>query len=322
MCGLAGLYRMAEDSVPGDLQKVQRATGLLSHRGPDNQSVKQHGRVSFGHARLSIIDTSENAHQPMEDRTGRFLIVYNGELYNYKSVRKKLESLGRVFQNQSDTEVIVNAYAQYGKNCLQHFNGFFAFAIYDKQTHTLFAARDRMGIKPFYFSQQSEIFSFGSELLSVAEISDCRELNTKALHLYFQLTYVPAPHSMYNGVNKLLPGHSIEIREGEVRIEKYYDLTISSVENTSLENAAQTVRESLIRAVEMRMVSDVPLGTFLSGGIDSSIVTSIAARNCSTLDTFSLGFSDAPYLDESAAAREVAQALGTRHHEIMVTQET
>lgn len=320
MCGIAGIYRFGAGSDPSDLEKVQRATGFLGHRGPDNQAAEQHGCVSVGHARLSIIDTSPAAHQPMQDGTERYVIVYNGELYNYKTIRKELEAKGRVFRNQSDTEVILNAYAQYGKECLHHFNGFFAFAIYDKQTQTLFAARDRMGIKPFYYSHQTEIFAFGSELKAVAELANCRELNKKALHLYFQLTYVPAPLSMFEGVNKLLPGHFIEISDGKVNIEKYHDLSISSPVVENFKSAAQSIRQSLFRAVEMRLVSDVPLGTFLSGGIDSSIVTFIASQYLPNLDTFSLGFSDAPYLDESAAAKEVARAYGTRHHEIMVAQ--
>lgn len=322
MCGIAGRYIITQNIQQADEQLVRTATERIAHRGPDNLSVVSKDRACFGHARLSIIDTSEAGNQPMADDTGRFLITYNGELFNFREIRESLKKKGVHFNSQSDTEVVLKAYIHLGVKCLEEFNGFFSFAIYDRQTHDFFAARDRLGIKPFYYSLSSSQFNFGSELSAVMALVGEPKINHQALHLYFQLTYVPAPHSMIQGINKLEPGHFIEIKSGNVRTEKYFDVSETENDPRTFGEAAKKVREELERSVRMRLVSDVPVGTFLSGGIDSSIVTSIAARHSSSIEAFSLGFSDVAYLDESPLAKTVAKSLGVKHHVFMVSNDS
>lgn len=320
MCGIAGIVKFSDPTDSSDYAAVETAVKYLSKRGPDYQSVYQKDKFCFGHARLSIIETSALSNQPMEDVSGRYSIVYNGELYNFKSLRKELESLGATFKTESDTEVLLNAYIHFGTSCLQKFNGFFAFAIYDKETETLFAARDRMGIKPFYYHADSNEFSFASELKALHPLCTEWTLDYEALQLYFELTYVPAPLSMISGVKKLKPGYFALITKGQIVLESYFELTTQPACDDTFETAAAKVKSHLTRSVSMRMVADVPLGTFLSGGIDSSIISTLAAREKSRLETFSLGFKDLPWFDESKYAQVVAHHIGSRHHEIMASE--
>lgn len=320
MCGIAGTYFQNRLSDAKDEDSVRKATGILSHRGPDHRGYKTLGSAAFGHARLSIIDTDARSHQPMSDSTGRYLITYNGEIFNYQSLRRSLELEGYKFATESDTEVVINAYAHYGKSCLDEFNGFFSFAIYDHVKNCFFAARDRMGIKPLYFSINENSIAFTSELTAIRPLVNDWSINLRALHLYFQLTYIPAPHSIINGVEKLLPGHYIEMTPDHFEKRPYFELSGEPETINSFSACAQEVKEHLGRSVELRMVADVPLGTFLSGGIDSSIISHLAAKHHPNLETFALGFSDAPYLDESDAAERVAKAIGSKHHRIMVNR--
>lgn len=322
MCGIAGRYNITENSQHTDEQKVRTATERIAHRGPDFSAVVSKERACFGHARLSIIDTSPAGNQPMADDSGRYLITYNGELFNFVEVREKLIKKGVVFNSKSDTEVVLNAYIHFGAKCLHEFNGFFAFVIYDRQTHNLFAARDRMGIKPFYYNFADGQFNFSSELSGAMALVENPSINHKALHLFFRLTYVPAPHSMIDGVLKLEPGHYIEIKSGHFQQKRYYNIRDVAHSSLTLEESVVRVRQELERSVKMRLVSDVPVGTFLSGGIDSSIVTSIAAQFSSSLEAFSLGFSDEAYLDESSAASTVAKSLGVKHNVFMVSNDS
>jgi asparagine synthase (glutamine-hydrolysing) len=320
MCGIAGIVRFNQPTDSSDFNSVEAAIKHLSKRGPDYQSVYQKDKFCFGHARLSIIETSALSNQPMEDASGRYTIVYNGEIFNFKSLRQELESLGATFKTQSDTEVLLNAYIHFGTSCLQKFNGFFAFAIYDKETETLFAARDRMGIKPFFYQAGDKEFSFASELKALHPLCKDWNLDYEALQLYFELTYVPAPLSMISGVKKLKPGWFILIKNGQIALENYFELTTQPACNDDFETAASKVKGHLTKSVNMRMIADVPLGTFLSGGIDSSIISLLASREKSRLETFSLGFKDLPWFDESKYAQVVAHHIGSRHHEIMVSE--
>lgn len=320
MCGIAGIVKFSQPTDSFDYKSVGLAVKHLSKRGPDYQSVYQKDMLCFGHARLSIIETSALSNQPMEDATGRYLIVYNGELFNFISLRSELESLGAIFKTHSDTEVILNAYIHLGTSCLQKFNGFFAFAIYDKHTDTLFAARDRLGIKPFYYHYDVAEFSFASELKALHPLCKEWELDLEALQLYFELTYIPAPLSMVSGVKKLMPGWFLLVNKDNVTLEKYFELTTKPVCNDDFLTAAAKVKEHLTRSVRMRMMADVPLGTFLSGGIDSSIISMLASREKSRIETFSLGFKDLPWFDESKYAQVVAHHIGSKHHEIMVSE--
>lgn len=321
MCGITGLYNFNRAADEADYGRVQKAVAAIAHRGPDHREVRAIGQSCFGHARLSIIDPSDQGNQPMTDDNKRFWLAYNGELYNYKELRHSLESKGMNFRTECDTEVVLKAFIHYGKECLNHFNGFFAFAIYDRAEHRFFAARDRMGIKPFYYQINENGILFGSELSAVSAMVENLSLNHKALHLYFQLTYVPAPHTMLNGIEKLPPGHMIELLPGSKKVERWFDLRAVEPISPTFEKAAQLVKKEVERSVNLRMVADVPLGTFLSGGIDSSIVSAIAERNHEKLSTFSLGFSDSEYLDESGSAEKVAKAIGSNHHRIMVNRQ-
>lgn len=321
MCGIAGTYLYHRKAGESDEAAVNAAIQSIAHRGPDHRAVIRQNQACFGHARLSIIDTSDSGNQPMWESTERFVITYNGELYNYKALREVLIQKGLVFRTNCDTEVVLNAYAHFGSDCVQHMNGFFAFAVYDRKEDRFFAARDRMGIKPFYYALGDDRISFGSELSAVMAMTKNPVLNRKALRLYFQLTYIPAPHSIIEGIHKLKPGHFIEVSGGNFRTQRYFDLKETTPSSTPFKDAAQQIRSELERSVQMRLMSDVPLGTFLSGGIDSSIVSSIAARHHPNLETFSLGFRDSRYLDESETAARVAQHIKSKHHKFMVGRE-
>lgn len=254
----------------------------------------------------------------MQDETGRYWLVYNGEIFNYRELRSELEESGVRFHTQSDSEVVLQAFIRYGRNCLQKLNGFFAFALYDQQDHRLFAARDRMGIKPIYYCLDETGICFGSELSAVQKLSYRHDLSSQALHLYFRLTYIPAPHTMIDGIEKLLPGHFIDISQNGKQIEKYFHWQPADVV-TTFDDSVKMVRSEVERSVKMRLVADVPLGTFLSGGIDSSIISAIAAKHTAKLETFSVGFPDSAYQDESEKAVQVARHIGSRHHKIMVS---
>ncbi len=257
----------------------------------------------------------------MQDKSGRYWLVYNGEIFNYKELKTNLKQKGIRFSTESDSEVLLQAYIHYGEKCVDYFNGFFSFAIYDQVEHRLFAARDRLGIKPFYYCLDENGLSFGSELTAVKQLSGRKEVDHRALHLYFQLTYIPAPYSIISGINKLKPGHFIVLSSEGHRMEKYFDLKTEE-SPVGFKDATAMVRSELERSVKLRLVADVPVGTFLSGGIDSSIVSSIAARHSEKLQTFSVGFPDSKYQDESINAEKVAQHIGSNHHKIPVSNKT
>ncbi len=320
MCGITGLYAF---NMVGriNLIHLEAATRCLEKRGPDNQGSWFDDVVGLGHRRLSVIDTSPEANQPMIDETGRYRIIFNGEIYNYEGLGRELRAKGITFNTKSDTEVLLKAFIHWGPACLSRLNGFFAFAIYDQEEESLFIARDRMGIKPLLYYQDEDKVLFASEMKSILSYGLRRELNTTALHLYFQLTYIPAPLSMIKGVKKLRPGCFMTIsKKGGVKIRRYYEIPYQkepAVE--SLDQATKKVRDMLTRSVQRRLVADVPLGTFLSGGIDSSIITALAAREVKKLDTFSIGFKDNQYFDETKYAEMVAKKYHTNHHVFSLT---
>lgn len=320
MCGIAGIYHFNQPAGEADEQRIKNALKAIAHRGPDHQEVITNNRSCFGHVRLSIIDPSEAANQPMTDEHNRFTLIYNGELYNYKQIRNDLKTKGHSFRTSGDTEVVLKAFMEYGSACLQYFNGFFSFAIYDHVKQSFFAARDRFGIKPFYYSLDETGIVFGSELSAVSAITESRKLNPEALHLYFQLTYIPAPHSILEGILKLPAGYMIELSAQHSKVSSYYELGETDSFSAEFDEAAEIIRTEVERSVEMRMVADVPLGTFLSGGIDSSIISAVANKHHQNLETFSLGFSDSKFLDESDAAQQVADFIGSHHHRIMVNR--
>lgn len=319
MCGITGIFAF---NPVGRMHLVhlEEATRQLKLRGPDVHQTWFDERVGLGHRRLSIIDTSTAGNQPMADPTGRFHIVFNGEIYNYKELRKDLEALGHSFLSDSDTEVLLHAYMEWSEAMLTRLNGFFALAIYDQVAQKLFLARDRYGIKPLLYFQDEDKFLFASELKSLLTFAVPRKLNKEALKIYFELTYTPAPLSMLEGVYKLEAGHFLVVTKGESQKTRYYQLPVApQTKITDLNDAKSRLTSVLGGSVRRRLVADVPLGAFLSGGIDSSVIVALASRDVKQLETFSIGFKDQKYFDETHFAELVAKKYRTNHHVFSLT---
>lgn len=312
MCGIVG-------GVGADQKNIEQALDLIKRRGPDASSVSRFDELVLGHNRLSIIDLSEVANQPMLSACGRYVTVFNGEIYNYADIRSEIGSSYN-WQTHSDTETILAAYIRWGEDCLSRFKGMFAFAIWDLQEKTLFGARDRLGVKPFYFLQNKEQFFFGSRPEAVVRAAGQAgaQINPQSVRYFLEAGYIPAPLTIYQNLHKLSPGCKLKFKAGQLSIQKYWSLdTISP--NRSLERASQgtllTELQDLVQdSVRLRMVSDVPVGVFLSGGIDSSLVAAMMCRlSQGKVKSFSIGFSDAEF-DESHHANAVAKHLKTDHH--------
>lgn len=315
MCGIAGFQGH------GSLDDARRMIARIAYRGPDLQQAVLIGDTGLAHARLSIIDLSHGADQPMRDDSGALTIVFNGEIYNYKALREDLLRKGHLFTTHSDTEVLLHLYRDHGAAMLPMLNGMFAFAMHDARTGELFLARDRMGKKPLHYAANGGTFVFGSELKAVLahpEVTDA--LDPVALHQYLTFEYVPTPRSIVQGVRKLEAGHCMLVKNGRVVHNTAYWTIDLSKKAWSEEDAATALDLALRNATERRLMSDVPLGVFLSGGIDSSAVAWYA-QQCSSarIRTFSIGFQEATY-DESAHARLVAERIGSEHHTEVLTQ--
>jgi len=311
MCGIAGLLT---DETTGVIAGM---VDRLRHRGPDEAGTAQSGRCALGHARLSIIDL-ETGRQPMANETGSVLLACNGEVYNFRELRSGLEARGHAFRTQSDNEVILHLYEEDGPACVEKLDGMFAFALWDADAGRLVLARDRLGEKPLVYYQGEGLFAFASELNALLSLSAVpRVLEPEALHHYLSYLAVPFPLTIYRGVRKLPPAHRLVLEGGTARVERYWDIDPEPADCT-LDEAADQVRSAVKAAVRARLVADVPLGAFLSGGIDSSIVTGLMSRMCDEpVRTFSIGFGDPAY-DEREYARAAAQAFGTRHTEFEV----
>jgi len=295
----------------------------LEKRGPDFQDIHLDEWVGLGHRRLSIIDTSACGHQPMWDVHNRYCIVFNGEIFNYQSLRQELEATGAIFRSHSDTEVLLNLFIRDGENCLNKLNGFFAFCIYDKQEQTFFVARDRYGIKPLLYLFDDDKFIFASEMKSIIHYGINRELDYTSLHTYLQLNYIPAPDTIFLNVKKLMPGHFMKVRAHNLTITPYYSIPFHEdiPSPISYNDAKENVKTLLEASVQRRLIADVPLGAFLSGGIDSSVVTALAARHKPDLHTFSIGFRDEKFFDETEYARLVATHFNTKHTVFSLTND-
>jgi asparagine synthase (glutamine-hydrolysing) len=325
MCGIAGYITKQQIDLSGYLSPALRA---MSRRGPDLQAANVlSDRIGFGHARLSIIDTSDSGSQPMTDPTGRYTIIFNGEIFNYRELRDLYLSDHTSFVSSSDTEVLLHLYIRYGRDCLQYLNGFFAFAIYDSMMGSVFIARDRMGIKPLHIYEDERAIIFGSELKAIMAFPIQKEIDYDSLALYLQLNYVPGSHSMLKGITRLSPGGYLHVdRTGKKETGQYYtvpfdDTTLIADSDQSYQAAQKELRSLLDAAVKRRLVADVPLGAFLSGGIDSSIVVSLASKHKPDLNTFSIGFKDEPYFDETYYANLVAKKFKTNHTVFSITTE-
>lgn len=320
MCGIVGIVSSNEK----ELAKIATATRTLALRGPDNRNTAKFENLSLGHARLSIIDTSKAANQPLTDSTERYTIIFNGEIYNFQELKEELIAGGINFTTISDTEVLLQLYIKHKEKCLDKLNGFFAFAIFDKEENSLFVARDRMGIKPLLYYFDGNQFIFASELKAILSFNIKKEIDKISLFNYLQFNYIPTHCSILENVKKLKPGHYINIKninklDKELKEEMYYEIPFqeeATIQTSALnyEKSQEMLRNLLDDAVQKRLVSDVPVGTFLSGGVDSSIISLIAKKHKPDLQTFSIGFKDEPYFDETKYANAVAKKIDSQHH--------
>ncbi len=323
MCGITGILAFNEKGKTY-LSKVSDATYALLKRGPDGEGIYLNKNVALGHRRLSIIDTSNAAAQPFSESTERYTIVFNGEIFNYQQLRKQLESKGVKFKSQSDTEVLLQLYILAKEKCLEQLDGEFAFAIYDSTTEELFLARDRFGIKPLHYYKDEERFVFASELKALIAFDIPKIIDKNSLQLYFHLNYIPSPYSIFENVKKLEAGSFIKLNpKGIIEEKKYYSIPYTSdYKNIPPYDSAQKELKKLLESsVQQRMISDVPLGTFLSGGIDSSIITAIAAQNTKHLNSFSIGFKDEPFFDETEFAQLLAKKYKINHTVFQLSNE-
>ncbi|MCK6616355.1 MAG: asparagine synthase (glutamine-hydrolyzing) [Cyclobacteriaceae bacterium] len=316
MCGITGIFAF---NLVGKMNMIHlaNATRALEKRGPDFQDIYHDQFVGLGHRRLSIIDTSAAANQPMWDETNRYTIVYNGEIFNYRELRKQLQNRGVTFFSQSDTEVLLKLYIHERENFLNKLNGFFAFCIYDKQEQTFFLARDRYGVKPLLYLYDEDKFLFASEMKAILEYGIEKKLDFTALYTYLQLNYIPAPDTIFQQVKKLNPGHYLKIERGKFLINNYYTIPYNQEQarqnSIGFDEAKNTFKNLLEASVQRRLVADVPLGAFLSGGIDSSVITGLARKHKPDLHTFSIGFKDEKFFDETSYAKLVSKHFNTKH---------
>ncbi|MSN27166.1 MAG: asparagine synthase (glutamine-hydrolyzing) [Geobacter sp.] len=316
MCGIFGIV------APNvDRSFLERATNTLAHRGPDDAGYYLDAHAGLGHRRLSIIDVA-GGHQPIfnEDRTKS--IVFNGEIYNFAELRDRLIALGHRFETHGDTETILHAYEEWGESCVEHLRGMFALAIWDATEQTLFVSRDRFGIKPLFYGEYQGGFCFASEMKALlADDRFPREIDERALASYFTLSYIPGEMTIYKDIRKLLPGHNLTWRDGKFTIRKYWDLTFNPDSGKSEEYFIQGAMELLRESVGMHLVSEVPLGAFLSGGVDSSAIVALMSEFSNTpVNTICMGFGGevGGYLDERGYARQVAERYGTCHREFEI----
>ncbi len=330
MCGILGAYSNNLKCIDPDfIRRLNLASQRMEYRGPDDagEFISSNKSAALYHRRLSIIDLSPAGHQPMSAQNERYWITYNGEIYNYKEIRDELLKKGYHFQSQSDTEVILNGYIEYGVKVLDRLRGIFAFGIYDQKTHRLFVARDRIGVKPLYFSNFDNNFIFSSSLHALIKVTGTKpELDHQNVYEYLYLGMVQAPNTVFKGYYKLPPGHFISFEEGKQNPKpvQYWDVDHGS--NIIIPDTEEEIIEQLdgliVDAVKSRLVSDVPVSVFLSGGLDSGLIAAIASKNYTgRMKSFSLGFKDDAAYNELDEARETAKWLGTEHHEIMIGKE-
>ncbi|MCB9032636.1 MAG: asparagine synthase (glutamine-hydrolyzing) [Chitinophagales bacterium] len=315
MCGIAGYFSNQSKNISDTVLETVAQT--LHRRGPDFQKVQRNNNGALIHARLSIIDTSSNANQPFTDASGRYTIVFNGEIFNFHQLKEQLKDKNIHYTSTSDTEVLLYYYIYYGKECLNQLNGFFAFAIYDNIEQELFVAVDRYSIKPLYYTFIDNVFYFGSELKALMAFPIPRNMNWSALSLYFQLNYIPDQQSVFDNIYKLTPGHCLTIKSNTIKKEQWYQIDVATAtkkyHHLSYEQQQQSFYNLLEDAVRLRLMADVPLGAFLSGGIDSSVMVALAKNHTQHLNTFSIGFKDSSFFDETEYANLVANHFKTNH---------
>jgi len=317
MCGMSGFNWK-------DGEKINAMVRALSHRGPDANGTYTDEGISLGHNRLSVIDLSSHANQPMFDNLGDLVVVYNGEIYNFLDLKKELESSYK-FKTKSDTEVILAGYRKWGKGMVDKLNGMFAFVIWDKRSGEIFAARDHMGIKPFYYYWDNKKFIFASEIKAILEHDIPRKLNLPALNKYLRVLYSPEPETLVKNIFKLPPGSILIFKDGNLKIEKYYLPTTTKAKNWKYDDAVRGVHDVIMESTQRQLVADVPVGVYLSGGIDSSVVLSSVSKIKPKVKTFSIGFD----LEESEdrykfnrdfeLAGETAKFFGAEHYPLTIS---
>jgi asparagine synthase (glutamine-hydrolysing) len=322
MCGICGIF-VANGDGPVSRTELARMNEQIIHRGPDDEGFFVEDNVGLAMRRLSIIDV-KSGHQPLANENEDVWIVYNGEIYNHAELRSMLEAKGHRYRTRSDTETIVHLYEEYGGECVKHLRGMFAFAIWDRRKRSLFAARDRMGIKPFYYRWDGRVFLFGSEIKTILAYPNVpTEFSRSTLAEYLAFGYVTGSETMFAGIRKLMPGHTLELSEGrEPRVERYWDLTVG-VDDAPLshEYYVNGYRELLEGAVASHLMSDVPLGVFLSGGLDSSAVAALTTKlRGDQIQTFAVGYGEEEF-SELPYARQVAAHIRSDHHEVRISQQ-
>jgi asparagine synthase (glutamine-hydrolysing) len=319
MCGIFGVASESVKDVP-----LEQATNTLFHRGPDEGGIYHDDHVGLGHRRLSIIDLS-SGQQPMFNEDRSQCVVFNGEIYNFLELRDELIAKGHVFATKSDTETILHAYEEWGERSVERFRGMFAFAVWDKKQKKLFLARDRFGIKPLFYAARNGRLYFASEMKAILASGEIdRQMDEEAIACYFTLSYIPGPLTIFKGIRKLLPGHTLTWQNGIFSIRKYWDLSIVPDRGKTEREFIDGFMDLFQGSVQSHLISDVPLGAFLSGGIDSSaVVAMMSAVSSGQVNTFSIGFGGdtGGYLDERCYARMVAERYATNHHEYEVLPE-
>jgi len=323
MCGIAGFSQF--DQERASQQTLIEMGNAIFHRGPDAGAEYLDDNIALCHRRLAIIDLSDAGVQPMHSFDQRYVIAFNGEIYNFLELRENLISEGYQFNTHTDTEVILALYAKYGSDCLSHLNGMFAFALWDKQNKTLFIARDRMGKKPLYYHFDGKNIYFASELKSLLKLPQIpREVSNEAVYDFFAYQYIPDPKTIFSNVYKLEPGHFITLDSSGLTKQQYWDISFAQVNTDSEEKIKDDLTKLTKACTKKRMISDVPLGAFLSGGVDSSGVVALMSEiaeesNSKPVTTCSIGFDDEKY-NEVKFARSVAEQYKTDHHEFTVHQ--
>jgi len=324
MCGITGIFHYSKNQETNTKELITASNSLI-HRGPDDSGtyLNKHKTVGLGFRRLAIIDLSEKGRQPMSNEDGTVWIVFNGEIYNYRELRPTLKARGHKFRSETDTEVIIHAYEEYGTDCVKHFNGMFAFALWDERKQLLFAARDHLGIKPFYYALQNGTLYFGSEIKAILSYpSFIKSLNEEGLSYYLTFSSLPSPHTLFSQVYKLPPAHTLTLsRNNEPVISEYWNPLRHTKEPLTETEYAQEIRNILKDSIKKQMVSDVPFGCFLSGGIDSSINAALMSEMLrKPVVTFSTGSRQYEKYNELEYSRLMAKKLGAQAHEILLDE--
>lgn len=318
MCGICGILNLNTDNFVSS-KKLTKMNDHMVHRGPDADGIFVEKNIGLGHRRLKIIDL-EGGVQPMFDDKKNIVTVFNGEIYNFKEIREILLKKGYIFKTKSDTEVIIHAYIEYGDKCVDHFRGMFGIAIYDKLKDKLLLIRDRLGIKPIYYYRDNEQLLFASEVKPILEILNHKpEVHLESLDFYMSVGYVPGENTLFKDIKKLKPGHILSVENTNITINEYWDLENTPQTDISFEDALNGFEELAMESIKLRLRSDVPLGAFLSGGLDSSVIVALMSKiSGSQVKTFSVGYKNDPEENELEYAKIVADKFNTEHHEFIL----